>query len=339
MNTMSFGNIHTIAVLGDGGWGTTLAIHLTRKNYQVKLWGAFPHYVREVQKKRINPRFLPGINIPKQIDMVDRLEVALSNAQLLILAVPSQYIHGILKELKPFDLSNTIVLSVIKGIDPVSLKRMSELIVGELGKVKLAVLSGPTIARETAQGLPTTAVVASRDSQVAHALQMVFNSEKFRIYTNSDVVGVELGGSIKNVIAIACGVCDGLGFGTNAKAAIVTRGLAEMTRLGRALGAKSKTFSGLTGLGDLVTTCFSPQSRNRFVGEQLGKGIRIDQITQKMDMVAEGVETVKAVHRLSQKFRIVLPITNEVFQIIYKKKDPRQAVNDLMNRRVTTEFY
>ncbi len=335
---MSFGNIHTVAVIGDGGWGTTLAIHLAGKNYQVKLWGAFPDYVREVQKKRINPRFLPGIKIPKQVEMVDRLDVALSNAELLILAVPSQYVLGILKKFKPFDLSNKIILSVIKGIDPISLKRISELIVGELGNVKLAVLSGPTIAMETAKGLPTTAVVASRDTKVAHDLQMVLNSEKFRIYTNSDVVGVELGGSIKNVIAIACGVCDGLGFGTNAKAAIVTRGLAEMTRLGTAMGAKSKTFSGLTGLGDLTTTCFSPQSRNRFVGEQLGKGIRIDQITRTMDMVAEGVETVKAVYRLGQKCRIALPITNEVFKIIYKNKNPKQAVNDLMNRRVKSEF-
>ena len=270
--------------------------------------------------------------------MVDRLGDALTNAQLVVLAVPSQYILGILKELKPFDLSKTIILSVIKGIDPVSLKRMSELIVEKLGKVKLAVLSGPTIAMETAQGLPTTAVVASRDNKTARALQMVFNSEKFRIYTNSDMVGVELGGSIKNVIAIACGVCDGLGFGTNAKAAIVTRGLAEMMRLGAALGAKSKTFSGLTGLGDLTTTCFSVQSRNRFVGEQLGKGIRIDQITRKMDMVAEGVETVKAVYRLGQKRRIALPITSEVFNIIYRNKNPKQAVNDLMNREVTAEF-
>lgn len=335
---MSVRNIQTISILGDGGWGTTLAIHLAKKNYQVKLWGAFADYVREVQKKRINSRFLPGIKIPKQVCMVDRLDVALSHARILILAVPSQYILGILKKLKPFDLSKTIILSVIKGIDPVSLKRMSELIAGELGKIKLAVLSGPTIAMETAKGLPTTAVVASRDHQAARTLQIVLNSEKFRIYTNSDVVGVELGGSIKNVIAIACGVCDGLGFGTNAKAAIVTRGLAEMMRLGTALGAESKTFSGLTGLGDLTTTCFSPQSRNRFVGEQLGKGIRIDQITRKMDMVAEGVETVKAVYRLGQKHRIALPITNEVFNIIYKNKNPKQAVNDLMNRRVTAEF-
>lgn len=335
---MSLKEIRTIAVLGDGGWGTTLAVHLAKKNYKVKLWGAFPEYVQEVQRKRINPKFLPGIKIPKQVEMVDRLDVALNSVQIVILAVPSQYILGILKKLKPFDLSGKMVLSVIKGIDPVSLKRISELILGELGKVKLAVLSGPTIAMETARGLPTTAVIASPDSQMARILQGVLNSEKFRIYTNSDVVGVELGGSIKNIIAIACGVCDGLGFGTNAKAAIVTRGLAEMTRLGTAMGAQSKTFSGLTGLGDLVTTCFSPQSRNRCVGEKLGKGISIKQITSKMDMVAEGVETVKAVYRLGQKYRISLPITNEVFQIIYKNKNPKRAVNDLMNRRVKSEF-
>ena len=332
-----FSKIKTIAVLGDGGWGTTLAIHLSKKKYRVKLWGLFRDYIQEIQSTRVNRKFLPGIKIPHDILLVDGLNAALDDAQLVVLATPSQYIRGLLKNLKPFDFSKRIVLSVIKGVDEASLLTMSGLIYKELGKIPLAVLSGPTIALEVAQGLPSTAVVASKNSAISQQLQKVFNSKNFRIYTNSDVIGVELGGSVKNVIAIACGVCDGLGFGTNAKAAILSRGLAEMARLGKVLGAKSETFAGLTGLGDLVTTCFSVQSRNRFVGEELGKGKSIEEITSQMHMVAEGVETVKAVYRLGRKYKISMPITIEVFNIILKKKSPQVAVYDLMRRRVKSE--
>ena len=329
--------IKTIAVLGDGGWGTTLAIHLAKKNYRVKLWGPFPDYIREMDKTRVNIKFLSGILIPDTVMLVDRLDAALKDTQLIVLATPSQYIRGLLNNLKPFDLSKHIILSVIKGIDEVTLLTMSGLIHKELGKIPFAVLSGPTIAHEVAKGIPSTAVVASKNPLIAVQLQKIFNTEHFRIYTNSDVIGVELGGSVKNVIAIACGVCDGLGFGTNTKAAILSRGLAEMARLGKALHAKSETFAGLTGLGDLVTTCFSVQSRNRFVGEQLGQGKSVEEITSQMHMVAEGVETVKAAYRLSRKYKIAMPITIEVFNIISKKKSPQAAVYDLMNRRVKAE--
>ncbi len=332
-----FPKIDTITVLGDGGWGTTLAIHLAKKKYRVKLWGAFPDYIREVQKTRVNIKFLPGIKIPNEVVLVDELNAALDDPQLIVLAIPSQYIRGLLKNLKPFDFSKRIVLSVIKGVDEATLLTMSGLIHKELGKIPFAVLSGPTIALEVAQGLPSTAVVASRNTKITQQLQKVFNTATFRIYTNSDVIGVELGGSIKNVIAIACGVCDGLGFGTNAKAAILSRGLAEMARLGKALRAKSQTFAGLTGLGDLVTTCFSVQSRNRFVGEQLGQGKSISEITAQMHMVAEGVETVKAVYRLGRKHKVSMPITIEVFNIICRNKNPQAAVYDLMSRRVKSE--
>src|SRR3989338_348415 len=214
---------------------------------------------------------------------------------------------------------------------------MSQLIRRELGPVPMAVLSGPTIAGEVAKGLPTTAVVSSPDMRLATAIQKIFNSPAFRIYTNPDIVGVELGGSLKNIIAIACGVCDGLGFGTNAKAAILTRGLVEMARLGTAMGAKTKTFAGLTGLGDLVTTCVSSQSRNRSVGEQLGKGKSLAQIMKNMNMVAEGVETVKAAYRLSRKYKIPMQITTEIYNIIYKNKPPQKAVDDLMKRQTKAE--
>ncbi len=331
-------NIRNITILGDGGWGTTLAIHLAQKDYQVKLWGAFPAYIEQLKKTRENIKYLPGIKIPKKINFLSNLAESLADADLIVLAIPSQFALNIIRKLKAFDLSGKIVLSVIKGIENEKLLRISEIIKSELGSsIPLAVLSGPTIAREVAYGIPTTAVIASKNIKIAKELQKVFHSENFRIYTNTDIVGVELGGSIKNVIAIACGVCDGLGFGTNTKAAILTRGLAEMSRLGTALGAKTKTFSGLTGLGDLVTTAMSQQSRNRFVGEELGKGKGIKQITASMSMVAEGVSTAKAIFTLSQKYKIAMPITTEVYNVIYRNKRPINAVTDLMNRKLKPE--
>ena len=224
-------------------------------------------------------------------------------------------------------------LSVSKGIEIGSLKRISEIIREELGNIRLAVLSGPTIVHEIAEGKPATAIIASGNSDLAKSLQDVFMSESFRIYTSSDVSGVELGGSLKNVIAIACGISDGLGLGTNAKAAILSRGLAEISRLGAKMGAEVKTFSGLSGLGDLVTTCTSPYSRNRSVGEQIGKGKSLAAIRKNMRMVAEGVPTAKSAYMLSRKFSVDMPITEQVYAVLYKKKDPLLAVKDLMSRR------
>ena len=330
--------IKRIAVLGDGGWGTTLAIHLSKKKFIVTVWGAFPRYVKTLNKKRENIKFLPGIKIPRaNIAFSADLNRTVQNADLIILAIPSQYSERIIKQLKCLDLSRKILLSVIKGIENKSLMRISEIILKELGKVRLAVLSGPTIASEVAKGIPSTAVIACKDPKTAKLLQEVINSETFRIYTNSDIIGVEMGGSIKNVIAIACGVCDGLGFGTNTKAAILARGLAEMARLGIAMGAQQKTFFGLSGLGDLATTCFNPQSRNRSVGEALGRGKTISQIMGSMDMVAEGVSTAKAIFSLSKKFDVSMPITQEVYNIIYRNKLPRTAVSDLMGRKTKPE--
>jgi len=332
--------IKNISVIGDGGWGTTLAVHLAKKNYSLKLWGPFPAYVRRVGKNRYNTKFLPGIHLPRNITLTESLSEAIREADLIVFAIPSKYANTVLKKIKKTkaDLSGKILLSVTKGIDTTKLLRMSETVKKELGDtLAIAVLSGPTIAMEVAKGIPSTAVVAARNLKIAKQIQAIFNSESFRIYTNTDVIGVELGGSIKNIIAIACGVCDGLGFGSNTKAAILTRGLAEMARLGGALGAKQKTFSGLTGLGDLVTTCVSPRSRNRSVGEQLGRGRSVRTITSHMEMVAEGIETVKAAYKLSQKHNISMPITTEVYNIIYRKKKPSQAVSDLMKRRIKSE--
>ncbi|MBU1999184.1 MAG: NAD(P)-dependent glycerol-3-phosphate dehydrogenase, partial [Candidatus Omnitrophica bacterium] len=231
----------------------------------------------------------------------------------------------------------TIFLSVSKGIETRSLKRMSELIREELGKVKIAVLSGPTIAYETARGIPTTAVIASPEARINRYLQDVFMAPEFRVYTSLDTIGVELGGSLKNIIAIACGVSDGLGFGTNTKAALLARGLAEISRLGLTLGAQAKTFSGITGLGDLVTTCISPYSRNRKVGEELGRGKKIEEIIKHMRMIAEGIPTTKSAYKLAKKHKIDMPITHEVYLTLYKHKAPIEAVRDLMGRRKKEE--
>ncbi len=322
-----------IAILGDGGWGTTLAILLHNKGLPVTLWGAFENYTRQINRSRINKRFLPGIRIPSGIIITSDLKVALTGKDIIIFAIPSQYMRGVLKKIKMIDYPpKAIYLSVTKGIEIASLKRMSEIIKDELGNLKLAVLSGPTIAHELAKRLPTTAVISSPDKALRKKLQGIFGTPVFRIYTNDDIVGVELGGSLKNVIAIACGISDGLGFGTNTKAALLSRGLCEISRLGEAMGAKKKTFSGLSGLGDLVTTCISPYSRNRFVGEQIARGKTLQEIKSRMQMVAEGVPTANSAYELSLKYKVDMPITKEIYLVLYKNKKPRKAVEYLMAR-------
>ncbi len=330
-------NTQNISIIGDGGWGTTLAVYLAKKQYSVKLWGAFPEYIDEVKKTRINHKFLPTVKLPTNIELTSDLNFAINESKILVLAVPSQFLRSILKKIRNLDVKNKTILSVVKGIETTTLMRVSQVITDVLGNVQLAVLSGPTIAGEVVKGIPTTAVIAGKNNKITKTLQEIFNSKTFRIYTNTDIIGVEIGGSLKNVIAISCGVCDGLGYGTNTKAAIVTRGLAEMSRLGAALGAKPQTFAGLTGLGDLITTCFSAQSRNRSVGEQLGKGVPIAKILGSMNMVAEGVETAKAAYLLSRKYKIPMPITNEVYNILFKNKSPQSAVTDLMTRKTKAE--
>jgi glycerol-3-phosphate dehydrogenase (NAD(P)+) len=322
-----------IGVLGDGGWGTTLAILLCKKGFKVSLWSAFRDYAAYLNKKRINIKFLPNIKIPHEIEITHNLKNAITDKQLIILAIPSQYMRRTLRKVRQLNYPrDAIYLSVSKGIEMFSLKRMSELIQDELSKVKLAVLSGPTIAQEVARGIPTTAVVTSINKDLRKFLQSIFMTEKFRIYTNSDVVGVELGGSLKNIIAIACGISDGLGFGTNTKAALLARGLVEISRLGQAMGAKISTFSGISGLGDLVTTCISPYSRNRFVGEQIGKGKTLRQVQSHMQMIAEGIPTTKSAYQLSLRYKVDMPITKEVYAVLYKNKSPFKAVKDLMTR-------
>jgi len=326
-----------IAVLGDGGWGTTLAVLLSKKGYAVSLWGIFKDYVSILDKKRINTRFLPGIRIPRNILITSDINEAIFQRDIVVLAVPSQYFRSVLKRIGRRDFSDIIFLSVTKGIENRTLMRMSEVAQDVLGNIKIAALSGPTIAWEVAAGMPTTAVVASRNKKINLFLQDVFSTERFRLYTNDDLIGVELGGSIKNIIAIACGISDGLGFGTNAKAALLSRGLVEMKRLGVAMGARSETFSGISGLGDLVTTCISPFSRNRSVGEQIGKGKKLTHILKRMNMVAEGIPTTRSVFNLAKRYSVEMPITAEVYKVLYRNKPPKKAVYDLMGRAKKSE--
>jgi len=330
-------NSMRIAVLGDGGWGTTLAVLLSNKGYPVTLWGAFESYIKTMAKTRFNSKFLPGIRIPQRVQLTSDIKTAVADKEIIVLAIPSQYTRGILNKIKGKFVKKTIFLSVTKGIEIGSSKRMSEVIHATLGQVKLAVLSGPTIAQEVAKGIPTTIVAASHDKKLRKTIQEIFSTERFRVYTNPDVIGVELGGSLKNVIAIACGVSDGLGFGANTKAAILARGLAEISRLGKAMGAKLETFSGISGLGDLVTTCISKQSRNRNVGEQIGRGRNLKEICKNMQMVAEGISTAKSAYTLSLKYKVDMPITKEVYRLLYLNKSPRQVVKDLMTRKSKEE--
>jgi glycerol-3-phosphate dehydrogenase (NAD(P)+) len=325
-------NIKNIGIIGDGGWGTTLAILLSGKGFNAALWGVFPEYIEEMRRTRENIKFLPGVKIPAQVKLTSEIDEAVAHKDLVVLAVPSQFMRGVLMMLKMEDLSGKLFVSVTKGIENETLKTMSQVAVEILGERPLAVMSGPTIALEVANGVPTTAVVSSGDEALARAMQDVFTTDRFRVYTNGDVRGVEIGGSIKNVIAIAAGVADALGYGTNAKAALLTRGLVEITRLGVAMGARRETFYGLSGLGDQTTTCISRYSRNRWFGEEIGRGKKSADILKETAMVVEGVATTRAAHDLAKKYKVEMPIAAEIYRVIYENKDPEKAVRDLMTR-------
>jgi len=324
--------IKNISIIGDGGWGTTLAILLSGKGHSVTLWGAFPEYVETVKAKRVNVKFLPGVKIPHEVNITSSLNEAIDDKEIIVLAVPSQYMRSVLTRLTPYKLSGKVFVSVTKGIENKTLKRMSEITHELLGGVEICVLSGPTIAHEVVQGSPTTVVASSGDLALAKEVQEIFITDRFRVYTNSDIIGVELGGSLKNIIAIAAGISDSLGFGTNAKAALLTRGLAEMVRLGVAMGAKRETFYGLSGLGDLATTCISQHSRNRHFGEVIAKGKTLKSALKETEMVVEGVATTESAYELSRKYKVDMPITAEIYKVLYESKDSKNAVHDLMTR-------
>lgn len=324
-----------VAVMGAGSWGTAIAILLSNKGHNVVLWAHRQNHVEEMGHRRQNIQYLPGIVIPNCIHITSEIETALREAQYVVLAVPSHTMCETVKHIKPFICKNMIIISAAKGIENDTLKRMSQVIKDELPESmhkNIAVLSGPSHAEEVARDIPTTVVAASETEAVAESVQDLFMTPRFRVYTNPDVIGVELGGALKNVIAMGAGISDGLGFGDNSKAALMTRGMVEITRLGIVMGANPLTFAGLSGIGDLIVTCTSIHSRNRKAGILIGKGRTVSDVLNSMNMVVEGVRTTRSVYDLKEKYNISMPITTEMYNVLFMDKDPKAAVADLMMR-------
>jgi glycerol-3-phosphate dehydrogenase (NAD(P)+) len=320
-----------ITVLGDGGWGTTLAILLAEKGYSVTLWGAFPKYVEEIRKKRENVKFMPGFKIPENVNLSHSLDEAISFSDTLVLVVPSQHMQSVLAKFPKQAAKTKSFVIFAKGIETSSLQTMSQVLRGALGKTRFAVVSGPNIAREVGLKMPSAASVASTDTNFAKHITQLFGTDRFQLFYSEDVLGVELGGSLKNVIAIGAGIIEGLGMGANTRALIFARGVAEMARLGVKMGAKRETFTGLSGLGDLATTCLSAHSRNRTLGHEIGKGKKLSEILGGSEMVVEGVETAKSAFALAKKYHVSMPISNAVYRVLFKKADPKVVVDALLS--------
>lgn len=329
-----------IGVIGAGSWGTTLADLLAKKGHDVILWAYEADLVTEMATTGVNSAFLPGINLSPRLRFSNSLQEVATGKDIILFVAPTQVFRGVILGVLPHIAEGTLLVNAAKGIELNTLMTISQ-ISAELLPPNLyanfSVLSGPSFAREVALEMPTAVVAAASDAAVARRIQEAFSTPLFRVYSNSDMVGVELGGSIKNVIAIAAGISDGMGLGYNPRAALITRGLAEIARLGLALGGQSATFAGLAGMGDLVLTCTGDLSRNRTVGMQLGEGKKLKEILAGMHMVAEGVKTTESTYHLAQKLGVEMPITEKVFQVLYEDKTPQQAMLELMNRGLKAE--
>ena len=326
-----------IVVVGDGGWGTALAMLAHARGFRVGLWSYDPEYAALMAATRSNPRYLPGFEIPAAIEVQSDLSPLALGASLVVSAVPTTYLRSVWKACRDAVPAGVPVVSVTKGLEEETLLRPSQVLEEILPGHPIAVLSGPNIAREIAEGLPAATVVASREAGLARAVQHALSGESFRVYSNPDPLGVELGGVLKNVIAIAAGMCDGLRLGANAKASLITRGVIEMARLGEQLGGKRRTFFGMSGLGDLLTTCYSPVSRNRTFGERLGRGERPEDIQASSKMVAEGAATSSPVHDLRRRLGLALPIAEQVYLVIHEGKPPQDVARSLMVRAMKDE--
>jgi len=331
-----------IAVIGGGSWGTALAIALTRsrQKHGVSLWVYEADIAERLRTSRINDVFLPGFQVPPEVEVTNVLGEALADADIVLGVMPSAHARKLYAQMLPQLEPRAVFVSATKGLDHTELKRVSEVIqevVSPQVPTRVAALSGPSFAREVARGDPTAVVIASADRELAAMVQEEFSGPTFRLYTNDDIVGVEFGGAVKNVIAIAAGVCEGLGFGHNTIAALITRGLVEMTRLAVAAGARRETLAGLAGMGDLVLTCTGGLSRNRSVGVELGKGRKLEEIVASTRMVAEGVGTTEATMRLAQKLKVEMPITEQMHAVLYEGRAPKEAIRELMERRLKHE--
>ena len=324
-----------ITVLGAGSWGTTLAILLHSNAHQVHLWSYLDEHAESMRVNRMNKEFLPGVIIPQEIEISSDIIQSVQYAEMIVTAIPTQFLRTGIEKLRSHHFHNVIIVNVAKGIENHSLMTISEILLDVLSDLKrdnIVTLSGPSFAEEVSRRVPTAVVVASTNLSTAKVAQRTFMTPFFRVYSSDDIRGVELAGSVKNVIAIGAGIADGAGFGDNTKAAIMTRATAEIARLGKIMGAKPETFAGLSGIGDLIVTCMSKHSRNRHVGEEIGKGRKLNDILAGMTMVAEGVATTRSIHDLCSKYNVELPISNAVYQVLFEDKDPILATSDLMTR-------
>ena len=327
------------AVLGAGSWGTTLALVLQGNGHDVTLWEFRPDVALEIDRRREVYEFVPGVTLPDDLKVTSDLEQTISDKDMVLIVVPSHVLRGAISNVEGGAIGDAIAVTATKGVEAGTLLRMSEVIADQwgIGMNRIAALSGPSLSKEVLNGVPTTVVSASQDLDTAKWVQKVFAAQLFRVYASEDIVGVELGGALKNVIAIAAGIADGLGFGDNTKGALLTRGLSEISRLGMRMGGEPQTLSGLAGMGDLITTCVSTLSRNHTVGYRLGKGESLQSVLGSMHMVAEGVNTTKAALALAQKYNFEMPIVEAVHQILFEGKPPKQAVIDLMTRTLKVE--
>ncbi|KKB37962.1 Glycerol-3-phosphate dehydrogenase [Bacillus thermotolerans] len=338
---MAMNKKERVAVLGAGSWGTALAIVLADNGHEVRLWSHNREQVTELNEQHTNKRYLPDVMLPENIFGYHSLEEALVGVEIVVLAVPTKAVREVLQQVKEVKTDSFMVVHVSKGIEPDTHLRVSEVITDELPEElcrDIVVLSGPSHAEEVSLRQPTTVTAAAENMQAAERVQDLFMNQNFRVYTNEDVVGVEIGGALKNIIALAAGISDGLEYGDNAKAALITRGLAEIARLGAKMGANPLTFSGLTGIGDLIVTCTSVHSRNWRAGNMLGKGYKLEEVLDNMGMVVEGVRTTRAAYQLSEKYGVKMPITKALYRVLFEGQHPKEAVDELMARVKTHEM-
>ncbi|OLR54652.1 glycerol-3-phosphate dehydrogenase [Hornefia porci] len=328
-----------IAVIGAGSWGTALALTLSNKGHQVKICDVDREHIREMREHRENVKYLPGIPFNDNLAVVGSTEEAMEGADIVLFSAPAQHFRDAFEHAVPLIEDSMVVVNVAKGIEQGTLMRMSEIATLLKPDVKYVALSGPSHAEEVGRFMPTTVAVASKDMKLAEYIQDEFMTDRFRVYTNSDVCGVELGGALKNIIALGAGISDGIGFGDNAKAALMTRGITEMKRLGVSLGADPETFAGLTGVGDLIVTCTSMHSRNRRCGIMIGEGVRPSEATKKVGMVVEGMFTTVAAYELAKRVGVEMPITECIYECINERIDAREAVEILMGRDKKNEMH
>lgn len=328
-----------VTFLGIGSFGTSLGILLASCGHNVTIWGRNKDEVDRIKKERINKKYLPDITIPSNVIITSDIDEAIKGSQYIVLAVPSYSIRSVCKLISDKLKKDQVLISIAKGIEEETMLRLSEVIQQEAPLNPVVVLLGPSHAEEVSRNIPTTVVVSSKEMEYAGKVQDLFMSKYFRVYTNDDLIGVEIGGAVKNIIALTCGICDGLGYGDNTRAALMTRGMSEIIKIGTLLGGKQETFFGLTGMGDLIVTCTSLHSRNRRAGIQIGKGIPVDEACKNIGMVVEGVAACQAFYELKEKLGVSMPITDELYKILFKNKDIKEAAHSLMNRDKKNEMY